>query len=114
MDVDGKNILEKQSVEEEREQVDSEDELDERLLLTPEDQEKLLKEIAVEGELEGTRKTNKGFEEEVSDKLGELHKQKELNIDIALQTIQVQLGTSTQGIQILEQEEEEKDEAEGK
>lgn len=89
MDIDDQNLLEKQSSKEKREQDEPEDELDERFLLTPKNQENLLNEIIVEGELKEIGKIDKGFEEEVSDSLGELQNQQQLNIDIALQARKV-------------------------
>lgn len=51
-----------------------EDEEDERLVLTPKDQEALLKEIAAGGRMEKIDKGDREFKEEASDRLGELHK----------------------------------------
>ncbi|XP_057842268.2 uncharacterized protein LOC131051684 [Cryptomeria japonica] len=51
MDVDEKNLSEKKPAKGEKEQDETDDEHDERLVLTPEDQEILLKEIAARGGL---------------------------------------------------------------
>lgn len=113
MDIDKHDLSGKSSVEEEFKKLnESEDEQDEILILTPEDQEELFKQIVIEEGLEETNKGDKEFEEEISDRLGELHRKQQLNIDITLQTSQVQLETSTQNILIPEQEEGEKDDAE--
>ncbi|XP_059076533.1 uncharacterized protein LOC131875854 [Cryptomeria japonica] len=114
-----KNLQEKQSAKGQKEQDELDDEHDERFVLTPLDQEIFFKEIEVEGGLKEIDKANKGFEDEVSERLGELNKQQQLNIDMALQKNQAQQSASTQDVQILEQEEgksknkeEEKDEGE--
>ncbi|XP_057815884.1 uncharacterized protein LOC131029428 [Cryptomeria japonica] len=75
MDIDRQDLPEELSVEEEKEQNEPKDSQDERLLLTLKDQENLLKEIVVGGEMKETNKDDREFEEEVSGKLGELHKQ---------------------------------------
>lgn len=77
--------MEQQPLGGEKERNEVEVSQDERLVLTPQDQEDLLKEIVDKQGIDEIDKDGKTFEEEINDKLGELHKQQELNIDIALQ-----------------------------
>lgn len=93
MNIDKQGFLAEQPLGGEKKQNELGDSQDERLFLTLEDQENLLKEVAIGGEIQGTGTWDKEFEEEISDRLGELHKQQQLNIDIALRTSQAQPGT---------------------
>ncbi|XP_059070820.1 uncharacterized protein LOC131860423 [Cryptomeria japonica] len=77
---------EQHSLEGEKERIEAEDLLNERLVLTPQDQEDLLKEITVGQGMGETDKEGRTFGEEVGDRMGELHKQQQLNVDIAIQT----------------------------
>lgn len=102
MDIDKQGLLAEKPLGGEKEQNEPKDSQDERLVLTLKDQENVLKEIVVRGKINGIDTGDKEFEEEISDRLGELHKKKWLNINITLQTSQAQPGTSMQDVQILE------------
>ncbi|XP_059077905.1 uncharacterized protein LOC131876503 [Cryptomeria japonica] len=71
---------------EEKEQDEAEDLLNERLVLTPQDQEDFKEIVVEEGGTEAEVDEEIKFNEVVSDKLGYLHKQKQRNTNISLQT----------------------------
>lgn len=77
-DQEDEQPMEQQPLGGEKERNESEDSQDERLVLTPQDQEDLLKEIAAKQGMEETDKDGRTFEEEINDKLVQLHKQQRL------------------------------------
>lgn len=95
MNIDEQGLLDEYPLGGERAQNEPEDSQDERLVLTPKDQEDLLKEIAAKQGMQETDKGGREFEEEMSDRLGELHKRQQLNIYVTLQTAQITPATST-------------------
>lgn len=84
--------------------------LNERLILNPQDQEDLVKEIATRQGMGDMDKDGRTFWEEVNDRLGELHKKQQLNVDISLQTNIAHQVASPQGPKHTKKEE--KDEVE--
>lgn len=54
------------------------------MVLTPKDQEDLLKEVATKQGMEEIDKGSREFGEVMSDRLGDLHKQQQLNVDVTL------------------------------
>lgn len=83
---------------------------DERLVLTPQDQEYLLKEIVDKQGMDEIYEYGKTFEEEIYDKLRELHRQQELNVDIALQASLARQIASPKDPKHIEEEEKDEEE----
>lgn len=105
-DQEEEDLEQHRPLEGEKEGDEAKDLLNERLLLTPQDQEDLLKDIAVERDETEAGEEEMTFNEEVSGKLGELHKQRALQTNLARQVTSPQDHGRTEAEERDEEEEQ--------